>query len=91
MAHNHGDKSQRIGTTDPMPFYAPKGWKSMHYDVEVSLLMQYPDKPKGKDTIANDRKWFAAEYHKSPKKKTSEEIRSENLLGLQFNPDVPKD
>ena len=71
-------ESGKVGTTAPMPFEVPKGWKSMHREVEVSLNEVWMGKKK-----------FLKQFH--VKQRTASDKRKENLLGLEFNPDVPRE
>ncbi len=75
---NKGIGEERLRNQSPMPFYAPKGYKSPFVDLEMSL-----------NELWKGEKKFLQQFHVKPK--TAKDKRSENLLGLEFNPDVPRE
>lgn len=82
---NDWDK-QKIRDGEPALIEVPKGWRSMHREVEYNLCILWPERdvklPKRERRCLN-------KFHVKPK--TGNDRRKENPLGLLFNPDVPRD
>lgn len=70
---------RKLHDTAPVPFIIPKGYKSMRLEVEMSL-----------ENLWAGNKKFLRQFHK-PAKVSAKDKRGENLLGLEFNTDAPRE
>lgn len=73
------DGHKRVVNSPPMEFTVPKGYKSPFIGGEMAL-----------NELWMGQKKFLRLFHK-PIKVSAKDKRGENLLGLQFNPDVPRE
>lgn len=76
------NKGRKLGTTEPMSFDIPKGYKSPFSDLAVGLNTLWMGKKNKK---------FLRQFHKVSKKGTFTEALADNLTGYSFSPDNVKE
>lgn len=72
------EESGKAKPTAPMPMDIPKGYTSGFVEAEMSLIELWQGEKK-----------FLQQFHVKPR--NAADKRKENLLGLEFNPDGPKE
>jgi len=71
-----GFGGRKVGATKPMPMVIPKGWRSMHREVEYSLCILWPERDV---KLPREERRCLDKFHK--KQRTAADKGKENALG----------